>query len=339
VTTNRPDPDDVSGRFTEDALRRTAGQIAARLGARGDLILLRLTNNAVFAAPQAGIVIRITRSYRLRARAAKVAALGRWFGEIDAPTIRLATDLEQPLKVDGLRATVWSYLPPRPPSPDVTDLGQVLRAFHQLGAPPLPLPTWDPVGDARTRLADAEALAEVDRQFLLDWCERLEDQLAELAQQQPPGLVHGDAHAGNLLRRADDQIVFCDFDATCLGPWQVDLVAVPVGETRFGRPGAHARLAAAYGYDVTTDSAWPLLREARELKMVVAAVPLLASGPGVAQEFTTRLRSIQQHDDTARWTPFADLTGVNGATEPRHHTSQAPQPVHPGGVQPGRAGP
>jgi hypothetical protein len=65
--------------------------------------------------------------------------------------------------------------------------------------------------------------------------------------------------------------------------------------------------AAAYGYDVTIDRDWPLLREARELKMVVAAVPLLASTPGIATEFNNRLRSIRREDHSARWTPFADL--------------------------------
>ena len=83
-----------------------------------------------------------------------------------------------------------------------------------------------------------------------------------------------------------------------------------VGEARFGRAGAHAALAGAYGYDVTTDPDWPLLREARELKMVVAAVPLLASSPGVAEEFRRRLHSIQQRDHSTRWTPFAALQGT-----------------------------
>jgi hypothetical protein len=101
--------------------------------------------------------------------------------------------------------------------------------------------------------------------------------------------------------------VLCDFDATSLGPWQVDLAAVAVGEARFGRVGAHRRLAAAYGYDVTTDPHWPLLRETRELKMIIAAVPLLASAPGVAGEFALRLHSVLHDDDQARWTPFADL--------------------------------
>jgi hypothetical protein len=102
-------------------------------------------------------------------------------------------------------------------------------------------------------------------------------------------------------------VVLCDFDPTCGGPWQVDLVAVAVGDARFGRAGAHEQLAAAYGFDVTTDPDWPLLREARELKMVIAAVPLLASTPGIAAQFDTRLQSIRHDDHSARWTPFADL--------------------------------
>jgi len=41
--------------------------------------------------------------------------------------------------------------------------------------------------------------------------------------------------------------------------------------------------------------------------MVVAAVPLLASANGVADEFAVRLGSIARSEDQARWTPFADL--------------------------------
>jgi hypothetical protein len=297
----------MTGRFTEDAMASAMRQVAKQLDVPSDhATLLRLTNNAVYALPHAGLVIRITRSYGLQERVHKVVALAEWFANIDAPTIRLAAG-PQPIVVDELLATAWIYLPQHPPQPTAGDLGAVLRRFHHLGEPPLPLPAWDPVGDARARLGDAEALPEMDREFLVDWCDRLQPRITALNVRAGAGLVHGDAHAGNLLRRDDGQVVLCDFDATCLGPWQVDLVAVAVGEVRFGRAGAHATLAGAYGYDVTTDPAWALLREARELKMVAAAVPLLASAPGVAHEFTTRLRSIKHNDPTARWTPFADL--------------------------------
>lgn len=290
-------------------MRQAMHQVAGQLHVRAeDAILLRLTNNAVFALPAAELVIRITRSHGLHERVRKVADLATWFGEVDAPTIRLAPEAQpQPIEVDGLLATVWRYLPPGAATLTVADLGAALREFHQLGQPPFKLPRWDPVSDARARLADAEALRDDDRSFLLAWCGLLEPQLADLNARKSARLVHGDAHVGNLLREPTGRVVLCDFDAACLGPWQVDLAAVAVGQLRFGRVGAHAALATAYGYDVTCDPDWPVLREARELKMVAAAVPLLASANGVAEEFSVRLRSIVERDEKVQWTPFADL--------------------------------
>lgn len=302
-------PTAPEARFGEAAMHRAAEKIASTLGLpERELTLLQLSNNAVFAIPSAGTVIRIIRSRALGPRAAKAAALGRWFGTVHAPTIALEpAAAEQPLEVDSLAATIWVYLPPTPPKPDVTDLGRCLREFHKIGLPPFDLPTWDPVGDTRTRIADAEALDDEDQQFLLDWCDRIQPELEELNRRQQPTLVHGDAHVGNLLREPGGRIVLCDFDATCAGPWQFDLVAVPVGEARFGRPGVHAQLAAAYGYDVTTDPHWPILRQARELKMVVGALPRMATSDAIQREFKIRINSIRMEDRTARWTPFAEL--------------------------------
>jgi Ser/Thr protein kinase RdoA (MazF antagonist) len=103
--------------------------------------------------------------------------------------------------------------------------GQELAYHHPRPAPESPAP---------------KPLTDADRDFLLDWCHRLEPQTAGINQAQAPSLVHGDAHVGNLLRADPHHVVLGDFDATCQGPWQFDLVAVPVGEARFGRPGAHA---------------------------------------------------------------------------------------------------
>ncbi|GIJ19809.1 phosphotransferase [Micromonospora lutea] len=299
----------ATGRFTEEAMTDAMRQIAAHLAVpAGDARLLQLTNNAVFALPEAQLVIRIARTHRLHDRVAKVIELARWFALINAPTIRLAPAASEPLVVGDLLASVWTYIPPTPPAPTVNELGQVLREFHAHGTPPLPLAPWDPVGDARRRIADAEGLAENDRDYLLDWCNRLEPRVSDLRQRAAGGLVHGDAHVGNLLRDPSGLVVLCDFDATCVGPWQVDLAAVAVGEARFGGSGLHAALAAAYGHDVTTDPDWPLLREARELKMIAAAAPLLASSEAVAAEFATRLRSIKSDEPDAQWTPFVELT-------------------------------
>lgn len=299
----------MSVRFSEQAMTEAMRKVAAGLGVPSeDAQLLRLTNNAVFALPGSGIVIRIARTHRLRDRVTKVVRLAHWFADIDAPTIRLAASVEQPVKVGTLAASVWEYLPTGSPTPTVEDLGHVLREFHSLGLPPFPLPAWDPVADARKRLADAEGLGGSDRDFLVQWCDRLEPQLGALSQGTEQRLIHGDAHVSNLLKGPSGRTVLCDFDATCVGPWQVDLTAVAVGERRFGRTGAHDALTAAYGQDVTSDPSWPLLREARELKMIAAAVPILSTSEQVTAEFDRRLWSVRDNDHGTRWTPFADLT-------------------------------
>ncbi|WP_433552880.1 phosphotransferase family protein [Micromonospora zamorensis] len=298
----------MSGRFSEERMAAAMRDIAAMLdvspeGAR----LLQLTNNAVFALPRPGIVIRIARTHQLLGRAAKVVQLGRWFAEIDAPTIRLAPRVKQPVQIRDLVASVWTYVRPQPPAPTARDLGFVLREFHALDLPTLALPAWDPISDARLRLSDAEYLSANDRDFLKAWCDRLEPKIAALNQRIEPKLVHGDAYVGNLLRGSSSRTILCDFDATCLGPWQVDLAAAAVGEARFGQTGAHRELAAAYGFDVTTDPLWAVLREARELKMVVAAVPLLATSASVAGEFANRLNSVREGDLKSGWRPLANL--------------------------------
>ncbi|GAB4001305.1 aminoglycoside phosphotransferase family protein [Glycomyces albus] len=295
----------VPGRFADDRMRAALNGIATQLGVDdGDAQVLHMANNAVYALPGAGIVVRITRSTKLHDRIRKGALLGSWFAEVNAPTIRLAGVLPQPLEYEDLLATVWDYIPPAA-APDAEDLGTVLREFHSLPAPNFDLTKWDPVGTARKRIADAEALEDTDRQILLDWCDRLEPAVDRLVKESAGSLIHGDAHVGNLLRRPDSRVVLCDFDSTCLGPSGVDLAAVAAGEIWFTKTGAHERLAASYGHDITTDPAWPVLRQARELTFVVGGVPLMSSTPGVAEEFKLRLNAVLNEDPSVPWTPYA----------------------------------
>jgi hypothetical protein len=293
------------GKFSDERMRAALRTLAERLGLDDrDVQILHMANNAVYALPVSGVVVRITRSTTLHDRVRKSARLGEWFARVDAPTIRLTDSIEQPVVFEDLLGTVWDYLPPGP-APDADDLGRALREFHRLPAPDVDLPTWDPVGTARKRIADAEALEDNDRDVLLEWCELLDPGVQALVDASPGSLVHGDAHAGNLLRRPDGRVVFCDFDSTCIGPSRVDLAALAAGAIWFGASYEHTRLARSYGYDITTDPDWPVLRQARELAFIVGGVPLLASSPGVAEQFKLRLTSVNTGDSSTTWTPYA----------------------------------
>jgi len=97
----------------------------------------------------------------------------------------------------------------------------------------------------------------------------------------------------------------CDFDATCLGPAEWDLVPAAVGHLRFGDdPLIHRRLAAAYGFAVTGWDGFPVLRLVRELKLVTSVVPVLASSASVAAQFRVRIDGLRTGDTGGRWSRY-----------------------------------
>ena len=124
----------------------------------------------------------------------------------------------------------------------------------QLPEPAFDLPDWAPLDDVARRIADAEELAEDDREFLADRRAALAEQLAALEYPLPSAVVHGDAHLGNLIPGPDGPVL-CDFDSTSEGPPEWDLTPVLVAQRRFGGSIRESRtLLRAYGFDVTK---WP----------------------------------------------------------------------------------
>ncbi|GAA4921890.1 phosphotransferase family enzyme [Stackebrandtia albiflava] len=295
-------------RFGLERMRAALADVVAEFGLDGgDSELLYLGNNAVFLLRRAEAVVRITRSTTLHERVRKGVRLARWLESVEAPTVRLADLSPQPVQTGDLLATIWRYIPDSG-GISVEDLGRVLRQFHALDPTAVDLPRWDPVGTARRRISDSEALTDEHRRFLLEWCDRLEPEVEALNESTPPRLIHGDAHVGNMLRGPDGEVVLCDFDSSCVGPSGADLATPATAEIWFQRSGMHARLAAAYGRDITSEPDWPVLRQARELTYIAGGAPLLDSSPGIAEEFAHRINSWMNRDTSRPWTPWARLS-------------------------------
>jgi hypothetical protein len=260
-----------------------------------DARLIKMTNNAVFHLPSEAVVVRIATTSTLFHRVAKVVAVANWLA---------GTEIAQPLQAAGTLATVWRHIQPTAPDPGPRDLARVIGRWHRHGEPPLGLPVWDPVADARLRLSDAEGLDESDHAYLLECYDELEAGLSTVDPVLPVGVIHGDAHTGNLIRAPDGAVIIADFDNTCIGPREWDLVPVACGASRFGAPERHRAFVDVYGHDVTRSPNWPVLRATRELQMVTSVVPVLTSNPAIAAQFRHRLQSIRNGDDNARWQPY-----------------------------------
>ncbi len=322
------------GRFTVTKAWSILQEICGAVGVDGrDAEVIKIAANAVFRLPRAGMIVRISGSQAMAHRADKVVQVARWLARHDVPAVRLMPGMPAPLRVGNAVATLWIDVgsgsqaktadwtltderpSPHPrtrgstPSgvrPAASDLAIALKQLHTLPLPKDALPRWDPLDDVRRRLADAEELADADLALLRRMACRVEAALEDVRYALPPGIVHGDAHLGNLIRSRDGGVVLCDFDATCYGPTEWDLIPVAVGRLRFGYPPEqHAVLASSYGFDVTRWSGFEALRAVRELKLVTSVVPILASNPRVAAQFAVRLASLRYEDESVRWMPYS----------------------------------
>ena len=303
---SRAGPGGDTGRFTADAARRALAEICAALGLDDrDAQPLKLTLNLVFRLPREGAVVRIATSAAMTHRIRKVVRVARWLARHDFPAVRLFPDLPAPVTAAGYTATVWVDARGGTRDPTTGDLAAILRRLHRLPGPEPPLPAWDPLDDVRRRLAAAQMLAADERAFLEDLTARVEAGLRSVRYVLPRTVIHGDAHLGNLISTADGQVVICDFDATCLGPAEWDLVPVAVGTIRFGRPQhLHTELARDYGFDVTAWDGFPVLRAVRELKLVTSVVPILAGNPSAAAQFRVRLNTLRSGRQDIPWSPY-----------------------------------
>lgn len=292
------------GRFTGEKLAGALTAAAASLGLDpSGARLLRFTNNAVYQLVTAPVVLRIVGSRTLRHRAERCVAVARHFARHGIPAIRLLPGVDQPLSVGEHVVTAWEYVRPVRRA-TARDLALLLRRVHALPAPE-GVGEWDPLGDVRARIADAEELEPGDRRFLLRRCSEVSSALAELEFPLRRGLIHGDAHPGNVIV-GEDGPVLCDFDSSCVGPPEWDLTPLAVGRERFGDPaGRYRMLADVYGFDVTAWPGFPVLREARELKLTTSVLPILRSHPDVRAELRKRLSDLRSGRSGDIWARYS----------------------------------
>ncbi|MEV6888746.1 hypothetical protein [Kribbella sp. NPDC051137] len=129
--------------------------------------LIKYTNNAVYRLPSQGVVVRFGAGDLASQRADHVARIATWLEHHDAPAVRLASDLTQPVLFENYSATIWQLLEGSNPAWTGAALAAPLLGWHKLE--PMPdLKAWDPFSSARSRLALADDLTADDHAWLTE---------------------------------------------------------------------------------------------------------------------------------------------------------------------------
>jgi aminoglycoside phosphotransferase (APT) family kinase protein len=264
-----------------------------------DATLLAYSSNVVYRLAAQPIVVRISFDADRETQTNQLVRTAEWLEQERAPISPLAEVPGQPVIDDDWSATFWQALDV-PKSPPATALAAPLCQFHSLPAN-ADLPVWDKFAYGRSHLNQAADIDPGDRDWLVNaWAQTESDYHAAFAD-MPLGVIHGDAHTGNLLNSADGRFVLCDLDNVAYGPIDWDLTPMAVSAARFGRPDDQASFAAAYGRDVTTLPWWPVLRRMRELVMVTYIITDLRSRPAMAEQWEHRMHTLRADQTEARW--------------------------------------
>lgn len=268
--------------------------------------LVHLHSNAIFTLPAAGLVIRVSTSPGVFDQVATSLRVTRWLAAKGFPCAVPADIAGQPFVESGRVVSVWRYLATVPePRPAAAELGQLLRVLHDQPALPEPPGRFT---DPLTSMADAidecaDALPSGHRGWLTSRISQLRAAWLTLEFPHPPGLIHGDAHPGNLMRTLTGDTILGDWDHVAIGPREWDLAQIHYTRRRFGRPTDDEidRFVASYGWDLRGWPGLPTLVAVREISGLSPYLRTAKSKPFSARELAHRLDTLQRRDTVTLW--------------------------------------
>jgi Ser/Thr protein kinase RdoA (MazF antagonist) len=268
--------------------------------------LLRVGSNAVYRL-QAPVIARISRPGADPDEVRRTVAVARWLKTAGYPAVRVV-EVDQPVTVDGRLVTFWEAV-----SDDgdqyasLAEVAKVLVKLHQLTAPAdLHLPELAPFANASNRIEANTWLTPQDRAFLTLTLTQMRALYAGIEFTLPPGVIHGDASIGNVLRDSRGHPVVIDLDGFAIGPreWDVALTAIYYDSFGWHTSEEYQDFVRVYGYDIMTWSGYPAMRAVREFLMVTWVIQKAPESSQAAAEATKRIAALRTGASRQDWQPY-----------------------------------
>lgn len=299
----------MTGAWTADDAVIAAHEALAVLGiGQCKLQLLRLGENALYRILGTDLLLRVARPgtkpedvYTTIAAAAKLRANGV---PVCEPAMQAYPD--GPIVLKSCVVSVWKYYPELSgASTDFGEFGRALKNLHLNSAEIVDLlPRWNPLGITRRRLY---AVSEIG--VPLQWINELIRRVEEFEEEPSifesilsDGVIHGDAHAGNVLN-SEGGIILIDLDNLAIGPREADLAPTIVQLRRFNLSVERwAEFTRGYGLrDSWILQESPLVR-LRELFMIVWLLQQYGNSEDVDRELELRMSSLDDKiNEPTKW--------------------------------------
>lgn len=179
--------------------------------------------------------------------------------------------------------------------------GTLIRRFHDVARDlNIDWPEWEPFHRLPSRLKGARerGLDKAREDSLLSLVERTRERLSSALSNQELGVVHGDAHTGNMLQRGNE-LWLLDFEEAGWGPIAFDIVPAAIAVKRFGAdPSSLNRFLQAYGLDEPPPH-FATLVEVKQIMMISWLLEMWGSDSAVNSQVDLRLASFD--DSSVSW--------------------------------------
>jgi aminoglycoside phosphotransferase len=268
--------------------------------------LLRVGSNTVYRL-KPPVIARISRPGAGPGHIRRTVAVARWLQSAGYPAVR-AVDVDQPVVIGQQAVTFWEAV-----SDDgdqyasTAEVAGLLARLHKLTAPAdLHLPNLAPFANAPARIGNNTWLTPEDRAFLTIMLVQMRDAYAGLEFALPPGVIHGDANVGNVLRDSGGHPVVIDLDGFAVGSREWDLALTAIYYDSFGW---HTReeyedFVRVYGFDIMTWPGYPVMRALREFLMVTWVIQKAPESAQAAAEAAKRIAALRTGASRKDWQPY-----------------------------------
>jgi aminoglycoside phosphotransferase (APT) family kinase protein len=272
----------------------------------GGARLLRVGSNAVYRL-KPPVIVRVSRPGADVGQVRRTVAVARWLESVGYPAVR-AVDVNQPVTADGHLVTFWEAVSDEGDQyASTAEVAELLVKLHALTATDaLRLPELAPFANAPQRIETNTWLNPEDRAFLTTMLARMRADYDRLEFVLPPGVIHGDANVGNVLRDRNGDPVVIDLDGFAIGPREWDLALTAIYYDSFGW---HTReeyedFVRVYGFDIMQWPGYPVMRAVREFLMVTWVIQKAAESVQAAAEAAKRIAALRTGASRTDWKPY-----------------------------------